>query len=672
MSSKQQYQDLNELDQLCINTIRFLSADAIQQAKSGHPGLPMGMAGIAYRLFTQHLRFNPENPHWPNRDRFVLSAGHGSALLYSLLHLTGYDLSLEDLKAFRQLGSKTPGHPEYGHTPGVEATTGPLGQGISNAVGMAIAAKYSAACFNRPGFSVFDYSVYVLAGDGCLQEGVASEACSLAGHLGLENLIVIYDDNMITIDGKTDLSFSEDVAGRFRAYGWYVQEIPGDGHDLASVSEAIENALEETDRPSLIKLETVIGYGSPNKQGTSGVHGSPLGDEELQLAKDQLGWGFDRFEVPDEARAVFRQAAEMGKSAELEWQQMLQSFAGSHPDLAAVLDEAVAGRLPADWEKTMPVFETGSSVATRVASGKFLEAVMPNLPLVLGGSADLTPSNNTQFPDAVVFEKNRPDGRYIHFGVREHAMAAIINGLSLSGILRAYGATFLCFADYMLPAIRVAALSGYPSIFVFTHDSIGLGEDGPTHQPVEHLSYLRALPGLILFRPADAYETLAAWKYVLEKRDGPMALALTRQGLPVLDPAIAGSAEQVARGGYTLISEPAADVLLIATGSEVSLALEAHEQLRTENIRAQVVSMPSCELFERQPDDYRQQVVPDGIKARVVVEAGIRRGWEGYLGEQGRFVGMTGFGASAPAKDLFNQFRITSDEIVAAARSCLG
>ena len=671
MSSKQQYSDLSELDQLCINTIRFLSADAIQTANSGHPGLPMGMAGIVFRLFTQYLKFNPENPQWHNRDRFVLSAGHGSALLYTLLHLTGYDLSLDDLKDFRKLGSKTPGHPEYGHTPGVEATTGPLGQGIANAVGLAIAGKYLGSYLNRPEYTVMDYHTYVLSGDGCLQEGIASEACSLAGHLGLNNLIVIYDDNKITIDGKTDLSFSEDVAKRFEAYNWHVQEISGDGHDLEAFDRALVNAQEEDSRPSLIKVETVIGYGSPNKQGTSGVHGSPLGADELKLTKEALGWNFDSFHVPDEARAVFDQSSLKGKKAEADWNQMFQTYETAYPELAETFQNAVQGTLPQNWTEHLPKFEAGESIATRVASGKFLENVMPHFPLVLGGSADLTPSNNTKFSEATVFQKDRPDGRYIHFGVREHAMGAILNGISLSGLLRAYGATFLCFADYMLPAIRVAALSKYPSIFVFTHDSIGLGEDGPTHQPVEHVSYLRAMPELILFRPADANETVEAWKFALEHRDCPVALALTRQGLPVLDQTKYGSAKQVAQGGYTLISDEGAQVLLIASGSEVSLAVQAHEKLAAEGIKSQVVSMPSCELFDEQPEAYRKKVLPEHIKARVVIEAGIKRGWEGYMGDQGQFVGMSSFGASAPAKDLFKQFEITVEAVMEAVRKTL-
>jgi len=671
MSSNMHYSELSEIDRLCINTIRFLSVDAVQRANSGHPGLPMGMAGIAYQLFIKHLKFNPKNPKWHNRDRFVLSAGHGSALLYSMLHLAGYDVSIEDLKNFRQLGSKTPGHPEYGHTSGVEATTGPLGQGISNAVGMAISEKYLSSYFNRDGFPLFDYIVFALAGDGCFQEGVASEACSLAGHLGLNNLIVIYDDNQITIDGKTELSFSEDVVKRFEAYGWFVREVPGDGHNLEGFDHAIIEAQKEQDRPSLIKVQSVIGFGSPNKKGTSGVHGSPLGEEEIDLTRRALNWKNQVFFVPELVKERFRQRAEEGIKAESEWNILLEKYKRQYPDLGSELEIALKFRLPKGWEEQIPKFEAGSSVATRVASGKFLDSVMPSLPLIMGGSADLTPSNNTRFSTATAFQKDNPSGRYIHFGVREHAMGAVLNGISLSRILRAYGATFLCFADYMLPAVRVAALSGYPSTFVFTHDSIGLGEDGPTHQPVEHISYLRAMPGLIFFRPADANETMEAWRFALKRKDGPVALALTRQSLPVLDQSKYGSAGQVKQGGYVLIPEQNATVLLIATGSEVSLAIEAHHRLAEEAIKSQVVSMPCCELFEQQPEAYRNRVLPRNIKLRVVIEAGIQRGWEGYLGENGRFVGMSTFGASAPARDLFGQFGITVEAIIGAAKKCL-
>ncbi|MCG8338045.1 MAG: transketolase [Proteobacteria bacterium] len=672
MSSNQTFNDLSPLDQLCINTIRFLAVDAVQKANSGHPGLPMGMAPAVFKLFTEHLRFNPKNPQWANRDRFILSAGHGSALLYSILHLCGYDLPLDEIKQFRQLNSKTPGHPEYGHTAGVEATTGPLGQGISNAVGLAIAEKYLSNYFNKPDFPIIDHNIYVLSGDGCLQEGIAAEACSLAGHLGLDNLIVIYDDNEITIDGRTDIAFTEDVAKRFDAYGWKVLEIGGDGHSLDALNEALEKAKAENNRPTIIKFKSIIGFGSPNKQDTSGVHGSPLGPDEVKLAKESLGWAFEEdFYIPLEASDFFSSVISKAEQSEADWSKLVSGYKAKFPELGKELEAAMAGKLPVGWESNIPQFEAGSSLATRVASGKFLEAVMPSLPFVLGGSADLTPSNNTRFSAATVFQKDNPNGRYLHFGVREHAMGAILNGVSLNGMLKAYGATFLCFSDYMLPAIRVAALSGYKSLFVFTHDSIGLGEDGPTHQPVEQTSYLRAMPGLISFRPADANETSVAWQFALKHKDGPVALSLTRQGLPVLDQEKYGKADQVEKGAYVLLPAENADLLLIATGSEVSLALEAAEVLQSEGKKVQVVSMPCCELFEMQSKEYQNSVIPESVVARVVVEAGIRRGWEGYLGSRGEFVGMTGFGASAPGKDLFIKFGITVEAIVAAAKKVL-
>jgi len=671
MSTKSQFKDLPELDQLCINTIRFLSVDAIQKAKSGHPGLPMGMAGIAYRLFTKHLNFNPKNPHWHNRDRFVLSAGHGSALLYSMLHLTGYDVSLDDLKNFRQWGSKTPGHPEFGHTPGVEATTGPLGQGISNAVGMAIAEKYLASQFNQADYPIIDYNIYALSGDGCLQEGIASEACSLAGHLGLDNLVLIYDDNRITIDGRIDIAFTEDVVKRFEAYGWYVQEILGDGHDLNAFDDAMENAQQEKNRPSLIKVQSIIGFGSPNKKDSSGVHGSPLGDEEIELTKKELGWNFsDSFYIPDQVKSQFKEIPVKGDGLESTWNQLFEAYKKQYPELGEQFEIAAQQQLPKEWDRDLPVFEAGTSIATRVASGKFLEKAMPNLPLILGGSADLSPSNNTRFPGAVSFQKESPDGRYIHFGVREHAMGAILNGIALSGLAKAYGATFLCFSDYMLPAIRVASLSKYPSIFVFTHDSIGLGEDGPTHQPVEQVSYLRAMPGLVFFRPADANETVEVWKFALKAKN-PVAMALTRQGLPVLDQQVYGSAKQVEKGGYVLKDDSDVALLLIATGSEVALALEASDLLLKEGIKSRVISMPSLELFQQQSKEYQESVIPKELDSRVVIEAGIVRGWEGIVGAKGEFVGLSDFGASAPAQDLFREFGVTVEAVVEAAKRCI-
>ena len=667
---------LSEVDELCIDTIRCLSIDAIQKSKSGHPGMPMGMAPAGYTLWTRHLKHNPRNQNWANRDRFVLSAGHGCMLLYSLLYLTGYDLSLDEIKNFRQWGSRTPGHPEYGHTPGVEATTGPLGQGVSNAVGMAIAQKFLAAYFNREGFPVFDYRVYVIAGDGCMQEGVASEACSLAGHLGLNNLIVIYDDNHITIDGETSLSFGEDVAGRFEAYGWNVQTVGGDGNDMAAFERALVSAKEETGRPSLIKLRTHIAYGSPNKHDTAEAHGSPLGDEEIALTKRQFGWDPEKkFFVPDEALAHFRKEIDKGEEQERQWNAMFQRYKKAHPDLAGEFERAEGRKLPENWPAiwagSVPVFDPSSPLATREAQGKILDAIMPKLPLVIGGSADLTPSNNTRFKGATDFSRNNRSGRYIRYGVREHAMGAILNGIAAGNFLIPYGATFFCFADYMRPAVRLAALSQYPSIFVYTHDSIGLGEDGPTHQAVEQLASFRAMPGLVVLRPADANETKEAWKYALEHRDGPTLLLLTRQKLPVLDQTKFAKAENLVRGAYVLVSAPTPEVLLIGTGSEVHLAYQAYTRLEAEGIAARVISMPSWELFEQQPVEYRESVLPGSISSRVAVEAGVKAGWERYLGSRGTFVGMDSFGVSAPADVAYREFGITVENIVAAAKKGL-
>jgi len=696
---------LSELDELCIQTIRFLSIEAVEKAKSGHPGMPMGMAPAAYVLWTRHLKHNPVNPRWHNRDRFVLSAGHGCVLLYTMLHLTGYDISLEDLKNFRQWGSKAAGHPEYHPDCGVEVTTGPLGQGISNAVGMAIAQKYLANYFNRDGFPIIDYKIYVIASDGDLQEGVASEACSLAGHLGLDNLIVIYDDNHITIDGSTELAFTEDRAKRFKAYNWNVRVVEGDGNDMAAFEKALKNAKREKDRPTLIKLRTHIAYGSPNMQDKSESHGAPLGDNEIKLIKQKYGWNPAKsFYVPEDVSAYMRKAVEKGARVEKAWNRLFENYAKAYPELGGQFRDAAAGKLPVKLDEILPKFEEGSSIATRVASGKVLDAVMPKLPLVLGGSADLTPSNNTRFAGAKDFQKNARDGRYIRYGVREHAMGAIMNGISVSGLLRAYGGTFLVFSDYMRAAIRVAALSRYPTIFVFTHDSIGLGEDGPTHQPVEQLAALRAIPNLLVIRPADANETVQAWKFTLQYRDGPVVLLFTRQGLPVLDQNRYGSATNLSKGAYILAgadksglrslqpSQPSIlrsttkdelrrsrhyggeglDVLLLASGSEVQIALAAAEKLAAEGIKAQVVSMPCWELFEKQSIDYQNSVIPPNVKARVGIEAGVEMGWHKWLGEKGVFIGMSTFGASAPAKVCFEKFGITSDKIVEAAKKALG
>lgn len=660
---------LSKLDELCVNTIRFLAADGVQKAKSGHPGMPIGMAPAAYVLWTRHMRYSPANPLWHNRDRFILSGGHGSMLLYSLLHLTGYDMSLDDLKSFRQWGSKTPGHPEYDPSLGIEATTGPLGQGISNAVGMAIAQKYLANYFNREGFPIVDYKVYVFAGDGDLEEGISGEASSLAGHLGLDNLVVIYDDNHISIDGPTELSFTEDRAKRYEAYGWYVQEVGGDGNDMKRFEKALINAKSEVQRPSIIKLRTHIAYGSPNMQDTAEAHGSPLGEEEIRLMKGRFGWDPDKsFHVPDEVVAHMREAVERGKEAEEEWNALFASYEKEYPDLAKAFRDAAEGKLQVKVDSLLPTFDVSKPLATRQASGQVLSALMPQMPLVLGGSADLTPSNNTQFKGAEDFQKDSPGGRYIRYGVREHAMGAILNGINISGLLRAYGGTFMVFSDYMRGAVRVAALSKYPSIYVWTHDSIGIGEDGPTHQPVEHFAALRAIPNLLVFRPADANETAHAWKYALEHQDGPVALLLTRQGVPVIDQRKFASAANVSRGAYILTSRGKPDVVLLATGSEVAIALEAAKMLEADGLSPQVVSMPCWKLFEKQDDKYRNSVIPRDVKARVAVEAGIEMGWRKWLGDDGVFVGMTGFGASAPGKVCFQEFGITAENVAAAAR----
>jgi transketolase len=666
---------LSALDELCVNTIRCLSMDAVQKAKSGHPGLPMGMAPAAYVLWTRHLRHNPRNPGWANRDRFVLSAGHGCMLLYSLLYLTGYDLSLDDIKNFRQWGSKTPGHPEYGLTPGVEVTTGPLGQGIGNAVGMAIAQKYLAQYFNRDGFPILNHAIYVIAGDGCMQEGVGSEAASLAGHLGLNNLVVIYDDNRISIDGNTSLSFSEDVARRYEAYGWFVQTVGGDGNDMNAFEHALEAAKSETARPSLIKLRTHIGYGSPHKQDTGEAHGSPLGEEEVALTKKRYGWDpAGKFVVPEEALAHCRSQVDKGARLESDWSGIFEQYSSRYPGLAAEFHTAAAGHLPVQWQElasNLPRFEAGTLLATREASGKTLDALMPHMPLVVGGSADLTPSNNTKFKDAQPFSRSNRSGRYLHFGVREHAMGAILNGIAVSNLLIPYGATFFTFADYMRPAIRLAALSHYPSIFVFTHDSIGLGEDGPTHQPVEHLASLRAVPGLVVIRPADANETAVAWKIALECRNNPTVLVLARQKVPVLDQATLGSANGLEKGAYILADAERPAALLLATGSEVHIALKARELLQTEGIAARVISMPSWELFEQQPTEYREEVLPSTMPVRLAIEAAVKLGWERYIGDRGRFIGMSRFGASAPYETIYKNCGITPERAVAAVREMI-
>ena len=664
---------VSNTDKACVDTIRFLAADGVQKANSGHPGMPIGMAPTAYVLWTKVLRHNPTDPQWPNRDRFILSAGHGSMLIYSLLHLTGYNMTLDDLKSFRQWGSKTAGHPEYDPHLGIEVTTGPLGQGISNGVGMAIAQKYLATTFNRDGFKIIDYRIFTIAGDGCMQEGLSSEASSLAGHLGLDNLTVIYDDNHITIDGNTDLSFTEDVARRYKAYGWNVIEVPGDGNDLEAIEKAIKRAKACKGRPTIIKLRTHIAFGSPNKHDTSEAHGAPLGEDEVKLMKQAFGWDPNKtFHVPDEVYTRMRQCIDTGKKAQAAWQRMFKRYAKQYPDLAAQFQDALAGKLPIDIDEVLPKFDPAKPMATRQASGKVLNAVMPKLPLVLGGSADLTPSNNTRFDGAKDFQKGSYDGRYLRFGVREHAMGAILNGIAVSGLVRAYGATFLVFSDYMRGAVRVAAMAKYPTIFVWTHDSIGVGEDGPTHQPVEHVAALRAIPNLLVFRPADANETAQSWRYILRHRDTASAILLTRQNLPVLDQAKYGAATGVTRGAYVLVKADRPDVLLLATGSEVSIALAAAEKLAAEGIKAQVVSMPCWQLFERQPQSYKDEVLPPTCRARVAVEAQVELGWHKWLGDKGIFIGMSSFGASGPFKTCYEKFGITADAVVAAAKRSMG
>ena len=667
---------LSELDAMCIDAIRCLSIDAIQKAKSGHPGMPMGMAPAAYVLWTEFMKYNPHDPKWVNRDRFVLSAGHGCMLLYSLLHLTGYDLPLDELKNFRQWGSRTPGHPEYGHTPGVEVTTGPLGQGIANAVGMAIAAKYLANRYNREDFRLLNYRIFVIAGDGCMMEGVSSEASSLAGHLKLDNLIVVYDDNHISIDGDTALAFDEDVAKRYEAYGWFVQTVGGDGNDMNAFRTAIGAARKEKTRPSLIKLRTHIGNVSPHRQDTPEANGPPLGEDEVALTKRRYGWDPEKkFYVPPEVAEYMHGQAAKGEALEKEWNALFDRYASRYPAEAEEFRRAAARQLPADWERiwreSVPSFDPTAPVATREAQGKLLDALMPKLPLVIGGSADLTPSNNTRFKGAVDFSPAHREGRYIRYGVREHAMGAVMNGISVSDMVIPYGGTFFVFSDYMRPALRLAALSKYPVIFDYTHDSIGLGEDGPTHQAVEHLAALRAMPGLITIRPSDATETMAAWKFALEHRTGPVAIVLTRQKLPVIDRTEFPPAHNLARGGYILAGAPDPSIILIGTGSEVSLALSAYETLTAEGVKARVVSLPSWDLFEKQPDAYRESVLPPAVTARVAVEAGVRLGWERYIGLRGEFVGMSSYGASAPADAAYKGFGITVGAVVAAARKVL-
>ena len=661
---------MTSLDEVCVNTIRMLSADAVEKANSGHPGMPMGAATVAYVLWTRFLKHNPGNPDWPDRDRFVLSAGHGSMLLYSLLHLTGYDLSLEDLKSFRQWGSKTPGHPESHVTRGVETTTGPLGQGFANGVGMAIAERFLAAYFNRPGHEIVNHYIYAICSDGDLMEGVSHEAASLAGHMKLGNIIYFYDDNHISIDGSTDLAFTENRVDRFEAYGWHVQSVE-DGNDIEAIEKAILAAQDQKDRPSLISVRTHIGYGSPNKQDTASAHGEPLGAEELELTKENLGWPLEpEFFIPEEALKHFRQALEKGKAREEKWKDRFQAYEKAHPELAAECQRWMRGQLPDGWEKEIPSFPADpKGVATRVASGEVLNAVAPKLPNLIGGSADLAPSNKTIVKGGEVFQGGQYAGRNFHFGVREHGMGSILNGMALHGGLIPYGGTFLIFSDYMRPPIRLAAMMELKLIYIFTHDSIGLGEDGPTHQPIEQLAALRAIPNLTILRPCDANETAEAWRFALRHKEGPVALALTRQALPILDRKTYASADGLHRGGYILKDDGdiQPDIILMSSGSEVHVAIEAADKLGEKGIGARVVSMPSWELFDKQPEAYRDQVLPPEINTRVAVEAGATQGWHRYLGNKAAVIGIDHFGASAPYKILYEKFGITSDRVIEKA-----
>lgn len=662
-----------EIRNKCVNTIRTLSMDAIQKANSGHPGAPMGLAGAAYTLWVDIMKHNPHNPGWHDRDRFVLSGGHASMLLYSLLHLTGYDLSLDDIKNFRQWGSRTPGHPEYGHTPGVETTTGPLGQGLTNAVGMALAERHLASVYNKPGFDIVDHFTYVMCGDGDLMEGITSEAASFAGHMGLSRLICLYDKNSITIEGKTDITFTEDVAARFRAYNWHVLEVD-DGNDLPAIFDAITAAKENTEKPSIILLKTHIAYGSPNKQDSPDAHGSPLGDEEIKLTKKNLGWEQEEpFYVSEDAYNVFRSCIDRGVEAENTWKALFDRYRTEHPELAESFINAMERNLGKSWtENLMEFMPQDGPVATRAASGKVLNGISESIPGLIGGSADLAPSNKTIINSSHDFQKDSYDGRNIRFGVREHAMGGILSGIALHKGLIPYGGTFLVFADYMRPSIRLASLMKQPVIYVFTHDSIAVGEDGPTHQPVEHLAGLRSIPGLAVLRPCDANETAMAWKQAIEMKDRPSALILSRQKLPVIDRTQYAPAENLAQGAYILAdSGETPDMLIIAAGAEVHIALKAYEQLIEKGIKARVVSMPSMELFKESPKDYRDRVIPPDVKKRIIVEAGIAMCWDSYAGDEGIIIGIDGFGASAPGGTVLEKYGFTTENIIEKAMALL-
>ena len=678
MSTPEQKQNSNpKLDQLCINTIRTLALDAVQKAQSGHPGLPLGAAPMAYVLWTRFLRHNPRNPKWENRDRFLLSAGHGSMLLYSLLYLTGYDLPLEELKNFRQWGSKTPGHPEYGLTPGVEITTGPLGQGFANGVGMAMGAAHLAARFNKADASIIDHFVYAIVSDGDLMEGVASEAASLAGHLKLGKLIYLYDDNHVTIEGFTSLAFTEDVPKRFEAYGWHTLTV-SDGNNLDEIEAAIREAQSVTDKPSLISVKTVIGFGMPT-QGTRKAHSDAPGEDAVRETKRHLGWPEDKqFFVPDEALARFREAIDRGEKQETEWRALVDAYQSAHAEDSAFLNSTLSGELPANWEEHLPTFADAKPIATRVASGEVINALAPVMPMLIGGSADLGVSNNTDIKNGGSFEADSYEGRIFHFGVREHAMGATLTGISLNGGLIPYGGTFMTFSDYMRPAIRLAALSEVQVIYVFTHDSVGLGEDGPTHQPIEHLAALRAIPHLFVIRPADPAEVSEAWRIGILRRHAPTALALTRQKVNIIDRQKFAAASGLRKGAYILAEATDTDgnasvprLILMGTGSEVSLVLDAREQLQKEGVPTRVVSMPCWELFEEQSREYRQEVLPPSVPARVAVEAGVAQGWDRYVGPSGAIIALDRFGASAPGDVALRELGFTVENVVKHAKALL-
>ncbi len=661
-------------DQLCINTIRFLSVDAVQKANSGHPGAPMGMAPMAFVLWDRFLKHNPADPKWPNRDRFILSAGHASAMLYSLLHLTGYKVSLDDIKNFRQWGSITPGHPEYGLTPGVETTSGPLGQGFANGVGMAIAGKSLAEHYNLAGFKVIDHYIYAFVSDGDLEEGVTAEAASLAGTLKLGKLIYLYDDNDISIEGNTDIAFTENVKQRFEAYGWHVTK-PINGLILNEISAAIKEAQLETNRPSLIICKTIIGYGSPHKANTGGVHGEPLGEEEVRLSKENLKWPYSEpFTIPEEVREHFRKAIQRGQQQQAEWEASMADYRKKYPREAYQFEQDISGELPIGWDSDLAGLFTSPEkpIATREASGQVLNAIAPKVHALMGGSADLAPSNKSIMKDRGDFGANDYTGHNMHFGIREHAMGAICSGMALHGGVIPYAATFLAFYDYMRPPVRLAAMMGIRVIYLFTHDSIGVGEDGPTHQPIEHILGLRSVPNLVTLRPADATETVEAWKIALQRVKGPTALVLSRQGVPVLDRSNLAAADGVQRGGYVLWeSSPSPEVIIIATGSEVHIALQAAQRLEGNGIKTRVISMPSWELFENQSKEYRNKVLPPHIRARVSIEAGTPLGWERYAGIDGIIIGVPRFGASAPMKVIYEKLGLTAQQVIDAAMRLL-